>query len=674
MSPKYRPLAKRLKPNVITVKQWTEDALGELQASLECTDWSAFTDNNTDLNNLVDVVTCYVQFCVNNAIPTKKVKVFPNNKPWITKEVKSVINKKKQIFGQRDKCKLKEVQKELKRVIRLERTKYKERIEQNFTENNIKRVWEGMRLMSGYSNGSKRFSQLPQTSSDYANELNQFYNRFDQNDFSEEVSSLRDRFYHTDSSEAILIVTESDVMTELKKLKSTKAAGPDGIPARVLKACCEELAEIYAFIFNKSFSTQTVPDLWKCSCIIPVPKRPVVSCMNDLRPVALTSIPMKVCERLFKKSLSQYVTGMLDPLQFAYQSQRSCSDAILVVLESLYSHLERTSSGNSARVMFFDFSSAFNTIQPHLLVNKLCDLSPVPNSLSAWILDYLTNRTQFVKISGSGNRSAMITSNTGAPQGTVLAPFLFTLYTSDCRSTEASCPLIKFADDTAMVGLIHKDNCAAYESELNAFVDYCDSNFLELNVTKTKEMVIDFRSGSHEPCPIYIKGSEVARVETYKYLGVTMDHKLNWHDHIDTVIKKLNTRMYCLRKLNHFDVNSKILVIFYESVIASVWRNCLICWGGNLKNCDKSRIDKLIREAGRIVGGLLHSVDAVYDKEVSTKLKKIMEDPGHPLHSILADQVIPRSGRMRLPYAATNRHPSSFIPRAIKKHNCDFNR
>ena len=484
---------------------------------------------------------------------------------------------------------------------------------------------------------------------------------------------IRDRLV-TETSHFAFTVTENDVCREFKKLNTTKAAGPDGIPAKVLKVCCQELSEIYCFIYNKSFTTQTVPTQWKCSSIIPVPKKPVINCMNDLRPVALTSIPMKVCERLFKKTLLNYVSGMLDPLQFAYQSKRNCSDAILVVLENLYSHLEKTSYGNSARVMFFDFSSAFNTIQPHILVKKLSNHNTVPNSMSAWILDYLTNRSQFVKISGSGNMSSVITSNTGAPQGTVLAPFLFTLYTSDCRSSETSCPLIKFADDTAMVGLIHKDNSEAYVSELEAFVDYCDSNFLELNVSKTKEMVIDFRLGTHEPSPICIKGSEVARVESYKYLGVTMDNKLNWHDHIDSVVKKLNTRMYCLRKLNQFKVSPNILVMFYNSVIASVWRYCLICFGGNITNCDKSRVDKVIGEAERIVGGLLCGVNATYDKELSTKMKSIMEDQDHPLHSRLQGQIIPRSGRMRLPHAATNRHPSSFIPRAIKCHNHNFSR
>ena len=133
---------------------------------------------------------------------------------------------------------------------------------------------------------------------------------------------------------------------------------------------------------------------------------------------------------------------------------RNTEDAIIILLEMLYSHLERTRFGNSFRVMFFDFSSAFNTIQPHLLVKKLLDIN-VPCGLIRWTLDYLTNRSQYVNI-GQSSISNVIFSSKGAPQGTVLAPFLFTLYTSDCRSQSSKCPLIKFADDTALIDWPHQ--------------------------------------------------------------------------------------------------------------------------------------------------------------------------------------------------------------------------
>ena len=354
-----------------------------------------------------------------------------------------------------------------------------------------------------------------------------------------------------------LITTEEEVRRIFASQNPPKAAGPDKLSPRVLKLCSNQLAYIFSVLYNMCFSDRSIPAIWKKSCIIPVPKKPVISCMNDLRPIALTSVPMKVCERLVLNDLKLKVVPHLDPMQFAYQKDRNIEDAILTLLELLYSHLERTRVCNSVRVMFFDFSSAFNTIQLHLLVKKLLDISKW--KCPVWT-DSVDTRlsNQYVKI-GQSSTSNVISSSTGAPQGTVLAPFLFTLYTSYCRSQSSKCPLIKFADDTALIGLISKDDDRAFLSQVDSFVNHCDTNYLELNVSKTKEMVIDFRQARSDPQPVDIKGSAVARVETYKYLGIVLNNKLSWGDHVDLIVKKLNSRMYCLRKLISFHITPEIL-------------------------------------------------------------------------------------------------------------------
>ena len=163
-------------------------------------------------------------------------------------------------------------------------------------------------------------------------------------------------------------------------------------------------------------------------------------------------------------------------------------------LENIYSHLEKT--GSTVRLMFFDFSSAFNTMQPHLLVQKLLNMK-LPLSIISWIFDYLTSRLQYVRLNGL--LSCAIRTNIGAPQGTVLAPFLFALYTADCRSTDKSCPLVKFVDDTEVVGKISNDEDALYHKQIEYFVNWCDKNYLYLNVSKTKEMCTDFRKNQGFP-------------------------------------------------------------------------------------------------------------------------------------------------------------------------------
>ena len=115
-----------------------------------------FIEAASSLDELTDTISAYVNFCTDISIPVKHIKVFANNKPWITKNVKEIINRKKCIFGKGSAEELKGVNRELKRVIKQEKAKYKNKVEENFTGNNMKRVWHGMKLMSGYSNGGKK--------------------------------------------------------------------------------------------------------------------------------------------------------------------------------------------------------------------------------------------------------------------------------------------------------------------------------------------------------------------------------------------------------------------------------------------------------------------------------------------------------------------------------------
>ncbi|XP_076869940.1 uncharacterized protein LOC143521209 [Brachyhypopomus gauderio] len=129
----------------------------------------------------------------------------------------------------------------------------------------------------------------------------------------------------------------------------------------------------------------------------------------------------------------------------------------------------------AVRVMFFDFSSAFNTIQPLLLRDKLVKME-VDMHLVTWITDYLTGSPQHVRIRDCSSDSVI--SNTGAPQGTVLSPVLFTLYTSDFKYDSESCHMQKFSDDTAIVGCVSNGQEMEYRSLIEDFVVWCKANHL----------------------------------------------------------------------------------------------------------------------------------------------------------------------------------------------------
>ncbi len=216
-----------------------------------------------------------------------------------------------------------------------------------------------------------------------------------------------------------------------------------------------DIGQRYTNLIQDTLSTDPA---FKKYVIIPVPKNSKPSCLNDFHPVALTSTVMKVFERLLKKHICSSIPATLDPLQFAYRPNRSTDDAISQILHLSLTHIDSTNR-NYVMLLFIDYSSAFNTIVPTKLPVKLSDLG-ITSSLCDWIQDFLTARPQVVKIGQFTSNS--ITLNVGAPQGCVLSPLLYSLYTHDSVSSHSSTSIITFADDTVVLGLINNNDEAAY--------------------------------------------------------------------------------------------------------------------------------------------------------------------------------------------------------------------
>ena len=350
----------------------------------------------------------------------------------------------------------------------------------------MKEVWHGVNLMCSYKTKHSKSFANKKTTLEYVNDLNKFYNRFNRHNISKCVDHVKSNAFGNNSH---FVCTNEQIRKEFKRLSPSNAAGPDGISPKFLRMCSSQLCEIFCTIFNLSFQCGDVPDIWKSSCIVPVPKNNTVGSMNDLRPVALTSVAFKTCERIVLPQLKSFSHDSLDPSQVAYQNNRSCEDALFVTINEVTSHLDSklsveknkvsgiiTKLRNSVTLMFFFlFVSTFNTIQPHLLDKTMLSMS-VPCDMILWIIDYLTSCSQFVVFQSL--KSDTLCSNTGVPQGTVLAPLLFSLYTSDCRSSNESCSIVKFADDTVLIGLISDDDSSKYVDEINKFVAYCKTNFL----------------------------------------------------------------------------------------------------------------------------------------------------------------------------------------------------
>ncbi|KAI3354572.1 hypothetical protein L3Q82_019076, partial [Scortum barcoo] len=426
--PVYKTLVHRQPAVTRTVKKWSEEAEEALKDCFNTTLWDVFSDaHGEDIDSLTHCLTDYINFCVENTVPTRTVRSFSNSKPWITPDIKALLKEKRRAFVSGNKEELKSVQRELRRMIRKGKDCYRRKMEHQLQQNNICGVWKGLKTISGF----KEPKSQPVGDQGWANDLNLFFNRFDQASAPPPAQSpllqppsqslppvhgsscapppplttLSSHLPDTSISHSVLctsppstppcsslLLTSHQVRNALKKNRARKAAGPDGISSRLLKSCADQLCGIFR---------------------TPHPKE-----LNSYRPVALTSHLMKTLERLVLAHLRPLVSSFMDPLQFAYQPDIGVDDAVIYLLHTSLTHLEK--AGSTVRIMFFDFSSAFNTIQPRLLGDKL-QLAGVDHHLTTWILDYLTHRPQFVRVQGF--ESDRLLCSTGAPTGNCSGSF-----------------------------------------------------------------------------------------------------------------------------------------------------------------------------------------------------------------------------------------------------------
>ncbi|KAK1803836.1 hypothetical protein P4O66_003789 [Electrophorus voltai] len=402
-------------------------------------------------------------------------------------------------------------------------------------------------------------------------------------------------------------------MSNMEEHNCRKAVGPDGICGRVLKACADQLAPVFTDIFNLSLTLGTVPSSFKRSTIIPVPKKPRPSGLNDYHSVALTSVVMKCFEKLVRDFITSSLPASMDPLQFAYHHNRSTDDAIAHLLHTTLTHLDK-GRGNYVKMLFVDYSSAFNTIIPSLLTTKLEDLG-LHTSLCDWISNFLTDRPQSARV---GNCvSSTLTLSTGALQGCALSPLLYSLYTYNCAATSSSTIIVKFTDDTVVMGLISGNDERAYLEEIKHLENWCQGNNLFLNISKSKELIVDCsKNPEWHYQPVRIKETTVERVDSFRYLGVHISQDLSWSCHTNSLAKKARQRLYHLRRLRDFRLPSKVLRNFYTCTIESILTGNITVRFGNSTKQDRQALQRVVHSGERITHMELPDPQTIFYKSV----------------------------------------------------------
>ena len=361
-------------------------------------------------------------------------------------------------------------------------------------------------------------------------------------------------------------VDEKEIETEIQSLKVRKTPGHDEIKPSIIKLSCSHLAKPLTHLYNVSFSTGQMPDVWKVAKVIPIFKSGDKHISDNYRPISLLSCFEKILERLLAKRVTSFLKKhkILYKLQFGFREGHSTTHALLELLEKIYANLD---TNNSCIGIFLDLSKAFDTIDHSILLHKLQHYG-FRGKILDWFSSYLTNRMQYTSLNGKNSSLGHICK--GVPQGSVLGPILFTLYVNDMPSATSLEPRL-FSDDTNLFNF--GNNLTAMINNTNIELEKLDSwlraNKLMVNTSKTNYCLFHpSKTKSVDDSYIVKMGDELKQSDDIKYLGIKLDNKLTWENHVHKVKSEIIKYTSMFSKLRHY-VQKPCLMSLYDSLVLS---------------------------------------------------------------------------------------------------------
>jgi len=338
-------------------------------------------------------------------------------------------------------------------------------------------------------------------------------------------------------------VTEKDIL-DVIRTSASKSCDLDPLPTTLLKESLPDLVPMITNIVNCSLYSGVVPDKFKIALVTPLLKKLGLDCnvLKNYRPVSNLPFISKILEKMVLKQLQSHLSSnnLLEIHQSAYRKDHSTETAVLSVIDGL---LKKADQKLISVTALLDLSAAFDTLDHTILLKRLEVTFGVRGTVLQWFSSYVSDRYQSVNI--DGNTSAPSLLLFGVPQGSVLGPVLFTLYSqplSDILS-DHNCDYHKYADDTKLSKSFPpnqiKSAQLSVERCISDVLSWMNSNKLMLNADKTEVMPAGIKSilNTISVDSINIVGNRIPYKPSVKYLGVKIDQSLSMHDQISSICR-----------------------------------------------------------------------------------------------------------------------------------------
>ena len=376
----------------------------------------------------------------------------------------------------------------------------------------------------------------------------------------------------------------------------------DPVPSTLLQTMAPELLPFLTHLINTALLSGTFPTAFKTARVTPLLKKPTLdpSEIKNYRPVSLLPFLSKTLERAVFNQLSRYLhqNNLLDPHQSGFKAGHSTETALLAVTESL-----RAAGANSLSsvLILLDLSAAFDTVNHQILLSTLEGMGVSGSALSLFA-SYLTERSYQVTLRGSVSEPRRLT--TGVPQGSVLGPLLFSLYTTSLGAVIRSHGFSYhcYADDTQLV-LSFPPSDTQVEARIAACLadisEWMSEHHLKLNLDKTELMFLPGKGCPHRDLAITIDTAVVTSTRTARNLGVTLDDGLSFSANIASVTRSCRFLLYNIRRIRPF-LTEKAAQVLIQALVISRLDYCNSLLAG-APACDIKPLELVQKAAARLV-------------------------------------------------------------------------
>ena len=387
-------------------------------------------------------------------------------------------------------------------------------------------------------------------------------------------------------------VAPGTVDKEVKNLNPKKATTHKNIPPKILKSNSDVCVEPLTQIFNDCIENSTFPDELKCADVTSLPKNGPTNTRTNFRPISVLPTVSKLFERILDKQIVAYITPFLSSLLCGFRKGYSAQHALVRLLEKFKISLDE---GGKAGAVLMDLSKAFDCIRHDLLIAKLHAYGFSQEALTL-INDYLTNRQQRVKVNGSFSSWKDLTR--GVPQGSVLGPLLFNIYINDLLLFIQNSDICNYADDTTIYSCDKSlDNIThKLENDCNVALKWFADNFMKLNADKCHLLVLGQRCD--DSVTVKIGNTDVVNSSEEKLLGVHIDSKLSFDQHVSKLCQKASNKLYALARISPYMDQNKLRNLM-RAFITSQFQYCPLIWMFHSRQLNQ-KINKIQERALRI--------------------------------------------------------------------------